>query len=277
MAIGDAATAAGIPLVSPTTDEVRDGADHHNETRDIIAARTSAVLAIAKGGTGAETAAQARTNLGLTEAATMAVAPPDNSLPGGLPRYNNTRQLTTADPTLAGHAASLNWVQWYVGSRGFAVSGAGDFSTGNGRLHSQGSRGWTVTTNYASAYLNADGWLGISPSALRFKTDVGRHDFTLEQAVALAECVATYRLLEAVYELGDDAPGEVGVIAEWLLAAGLEAFVIKDDEGQPLSVAYDRLVTVALGGVRELAQRVVELELGVEQLLERVSKLEAGA
>jgi hypothetical protein len=36
MAIGDSAAAAGFPLVS-STDQVKDGHDHHNETRDILA------------------------------------------------------------------------------------------------------------------------------------------------------------------------------------------------------------------------------------------------
>ena len=45
---GDAAAAAGMALVNPLTDTVKQGADHHNTTRDYIAARTSAVQPIAK-------------------------------------------------------------------------------------------------------------------------------------------------------------------------------------------------------------------------------------
>ena len=63
MAIGDDAAAAGMDVVSPLTDLVKDGADEITKSRDYIAQRTSAVQPIAKGGTGANTAAGARTNL----------------------------------------------------------------------------------------------------------------------------------------------------------------------------------------------------------------------
>ena len=66
----------------------------------------------------------------------------------------------------------------------------------------------------------------------------------------------------------------MGVIAEQLVDAGLREFVVFDDDGNTQSVAYDRLALVALGGLAELAQRVDELELAVEQLLEAS---EAGA
>jgi len=86
MANGDAAAALGFDIVAPT-DDVREGYSEINKSRDYIAeditsgTRSAAqitsgifstdrlpVIAVAKGGTGATTAADARTNLGAAPA-----------------------------------------------------------------------------------------------------------------------------------------------------------------------------------------------------------------
>jgi hypothetical protein len=72
MAVGDDATAAGYSLVPNTGSEdakVRYGAREINRTRDYIAqvkATVKAIWAVAEGGTGANTKAGAKTNLGFT-------------------------------------------------------------------------------------------------------------------------------------------------------------------------------------------------------------------
>lgn len=70
MAIGDDATEAGYALVPDTGEggEVRFGAQEINRTRDYIAQVRNLILAtwpVNKGGTGATTSDQARTNLGI--------------------------------------------------------------------------------------------------------------------------------------------------------------------------------------------------------------------
>lgn len=86
MAIGDAASALGFDLVLPT-DDVREGYNEYNRSRDYLAnhitsgSHTAAqitsgvfatdrlpIISVAKGGTGATNAADARANLGAAPA-----------------------------------------------------------------------------------------------------------------------------------------------------------------------------------------------------------------
>lgn len=87
MAIGDDAAAAGFSLVNGTTGLVKDGDDEMNRTRDYIAqvkALIKAVWAISDGGTGATTAAGARTNLGIPGTITISQFNPSGGSNGDI-------------------------------------------------------------------------------------------------------------------------------------------------------------------------------------------------
>jgi hypothetical protein len=116
-----------------------------------------------------------------------------------------------------------------------------------------------VTSSYAAMYRNGDGRVGITPSARRFKKDITDHRYTVEDARRVR--VRDYRLREEVFG-SDDAPVEVGVIAEELIDAGLGEFVAFGEDGRPATVHYERLALVAIGAVQELASRVEALESG---------------
>lgn len=264
MANGDAAAAAGMDVVA-STDDRRNGYDEINKTRDYIADRTSAVTPITKGGTGATSASGARTNLGIPAIGVANIAEPNK-----LPVYNSSSQLTTAIPTASGHAASKQYVDNKTSFN--SVSSDGDvYADGNlrtpNRVLAPGTRSYTVTTSYASVYVNGDGWFGLSPSAERFKQDIEPRAYSVEQIKLMQ--VVTYRLKNAV-ALDPGAAAEVGVIAEQLIDAGLPEFVIFDEDGNTQSVAYERLVLVVIGAVQELAERVENIEA-------RLAALEAAA
>lgn len=89
MAVGDDATAAGYALVpnTGTGAEVRNGALEINRTRDFVAQVKALILTtwpISKGGTGATTAAAARTNLGIPGQITYGTAAPSGGSPGDI-------------------------------------------------------------------------------------------------------------------------------------------------------------------------------------------------
>jgi hypothetical protein len=87
MAVGDDAAAAGYSLVSGTTGLIKDGDLEMNRTRDYIAQVKNlipAIWPINKGGTGADTAAGARTNLGLKGAITISTGSPTGGADGDI-------------------------------------------------------------------------------------------------------------------------------------------------------------------------------------------------
>lgn len=132
---------------------------------------------------------------------------------------------------------------------------------GNGTLYSTYAYSNPVVTAYLAAYINGpDGRLGATPSALRFKQDIVPRVYTVAEAVKLSALVVNYRLKEAVQMYGQQAPTEVGMIAESLIAAGFPEFVAFDAQGNTLSIHYERICLVVIGAFSELASRVAVLE-----------------
>lgn len=229
MPIGDDAVAAGMALVIGNTDLVKDGADHHNKTRDYIAQRTSSVQPVAKGGTGATNPGAARANLGAAAAS------------------------HTHSPSQIGHG-TLD-----VGPVGYVLAGGG--------INSYGARYLTITNGPATAAIAADGVFGIAPSARRFKQDIQDWTPTAEQlAGILAIRHRLFRYVAEVERLGEQAPLEHGVIAEELLELGLDWLVVFDSEGNTLSVHYDRMALALLVVAQDQEQRLANLERRVALL-----------
>ncbi|WP_449408364.1 tail fiber domain-containing protein [Microbacterium maritypicum] len=258
---GADALAAGIPLV-PGTGLRTDVDEYINRLADELARRTMAVMAITKGGTGATTAAAALANLGALPRSE--VYDGTGSVFSKVPRYDAGGRLIAAAPVADNHAVPLGTMNLAFGNALMRYGGILD----QGRLTVQGAGEIfmtnlsNVTSGFVAMYRNGDGRVGISPSARRFKRDIKDHPYTIEQLRAIR--VVSYRLKAGVYGEGwEDQPGDVGVIAEELIDAGLSEFVVFDDEGAPLSVHYERLALVAIGAVQELVDAHDALEARV--------------
>jgi hypothetical protein len=117
-----------------------------------------------------------------------------------------------------------------------------------------------VVTAYVAMYRNSDGRLGLSVSAARFKRDfepVGVDEYA--RAVLRAPIVR-FRIAAAVDEVGDEAPVEPGLIADYLQRIGLGEYVFTDENGQPLGIHYERLTVPLIATVQSLDVRLRALE-----------------
>lgn len=242
---GDDALAAGLPILDPETDLVRDGATEINITRDIIANRTSAVTPIEKGGTGATTATGARTALGL---------------PAGATAVANLGLTATLIPTTGSNTQAdidyLNSIK-YPKSGGIitgnvGITGSIDRVLGNiitdGNVFvpnsSAAASGWTA------AYINSDGRLCRGASSLRYKKYVSE-----VQPSAFGNI---FPPLNRFQMRGGDGRWTYGHIAETLAEnPDTEPFVMYDAEGRPDSVDY---VPLLLAKVEQLNARIAALE-----------------
>jgi hypothetical protein len=75
----------------------------------------------------------------------------------------------------------------------------------------------------------------------------------------------------------EDAPREVGFVAEELDALGLSDFVEYDAEGLPVSIRYDRVSAALVPVVQQQAEQITALQESLTALTERVAALEPTA
>lgn len=173
MATGDDALAAGMDVIDPATDLVKDGAEEINRTRDYIAQRTSTVTPIAKGGTGATNAAGARSNLGVPQAGTLSGrAVMDVAGDGNVGfRYGGERFIGRSGSTEK-ELANLLDAQ--------AAQGAADSANANanGRVAKSGDtmsghlwlpNSTAATSSFTVAYINGDGRVSRGSSSIKYK------------------------------------------------------------------------------------------------------------
>lgn len=262
MADGDAALAAGMDVLDPSTDLVKDGATEINKTRDYLAQRTSTVTPIANGGTGATTASAARTALGLGTVATQSTVPVANGGTGAT--------TAAAARTALGAAATSHTHSSLSSGAGTFVYSSPEWNTSNsmyvnGYLNMGGHiyvpNSTAATSGYTVAYINTDGRLSRGASSIRYKNLLNDPDLS-----TLGNIWPTLRTFAMK---GDPAQKPVlGYIAEELDEnPDTQRFVVRVDgaDGVPMIESID-FIQLLLTQTAELNARVIELTARVEAL-----------
>lgn len=237
MATGDDALAAGMALVQGTDDR-RNGWQEDNLTRDYIAQRTHPVQPVSAGGTGATTAAGARTALDVYQRKeTIRNRYPDSNQI--VLYWNGARVCAVIDATDIGPIGAV--------FNGGTVTG--DILLPNS---------WPAASSYTVAYINGDGRIARGASSARYKDDI--------RAVDPADLGDLWPVLQSFVMTGDeDRTERIGYIAEHLDAHPDQArFVVYDSEGRPDSIDFIALLIAQNAqlhqGLDLLAQRVEDLE-----------------
>lgn len=228
MADGDDALAAGMPILDPETDLVKDGANEINITRDLIAQRTATVTPIDKGGTAATTAAGARSALGIT---------PANIGASATGHSHSASAITTSGSNVQADIDFLNSIKF---------DKAGGTVSGNLFLPASTA----ATSGWTAAYINSDGRVCRGASSLRYKKNISE--------IAPSAFGNIFPPLNRFQMRGGDGRWTYGHVAEILAEnPDTEPFVMYDAEGRPDSVDY---IPLLLAKVEQLNARIAALE-----------------
>lgn len=230
MAVGDAAVAAGMSIVS-STDDAQSGYTEINQSRDYLADHiTNGGHAIAKI-TGLTTALAGKVDT--TDVAT-------NATGLTIPKRDSNGQLTVQPtPTLDAHAASKKYVDDSVSGNSLA-----DGPTSTAYARSATGSGWYQT------WMNSSLQFMRNTSSRRYKCNI--RDWS-GGVLDLRPVIFDRR--------GKDTPNdEVGFIAEEVLEHLPEAVVYFD--GKVDGISDRTIITALVSEVQRLAARVEALEKG---------------
>jgi hypothetical protein len=253
MAIGDIAASAGLTVFVGTQD-VRLGYQNDNQRGDDIGAHmisgthpasaiTSGTLATAR----IPDLAASKITSGTFDTARIPSLNANKITAGTLTVGMNTSANVTTGNLYVGTQASVSASSGEIYSngniRGYDITGAHIPSN-------------TIVGGWTSVVVGSGGLLGISSSTKATKQDIK----ALDTDVALNVQTVNFRYKADVKALGDDAPLQIGVIAEQLEALGLETLLIRDQAGKLLGVHYERLALVLFPLVQSMNARLTALE-----------------
>lgn len=158
---------------------------------------------------------------------------------------NVSGNITTTGGNVAAPAGNV--------TAGGSVSASGKLFAGNWY-----NNNITGSGGYRAAYVSLNGEAGYVPSSIAFKRDV--QTASVDPRAVLDVEVVRFRYKDAVDNMGDDAPVEIGVIAEQVAELGLPWLLDTDEAGVPVGVKYDRMALALLPALQSLARRVAALE-----------------
>jgi len=271
MAIGDDAAAAGMALVAGGSTLSNTIDTEINRTRDYIAQRTSTVVPVASGGTGATTAAGARTNLGAAASShthdwASVTGKPSTFTPS---THTHTIASLTDRDNLDLHNISARYGSRVAFTHKIDVTGDVTAS-GNGTFAAAWD--YNITTTRRAAWIDDTGKLGHTASTRASKQNITPAALTRATLTQIPVVLYQYaaELAKRETDPGYHVAVEIGTLADDLHDLGLWQFVVYDGHGPsavPVSVHYELLglAGIALGQLLaaeldDLTVRVVALE-----------------
>jgi hypothetical protein len=226
-------------------------------------------VSVAKGGTGATDAGTARSNLGIT---------PGNIGAAAASHTHDGSAIVSGNVIVPGELRG-NYI-----SVANAVGGSAITMANNGNVAVGGTLNVSSVTAVGSSFYNApaydtpistgawrvlyvrnDGLFGYVSSTETTKQDI--KPTSLDADSILNAEVVDFRYKDAVEAEGENARVEIGFIAEQLIKAGLEKFVMFEENGDVSGVHYERLAVAIIPQLQKQAKQISEIEA-------RLSKLE---
>jgi len=122
----------------------------------------------------------------------------------------------------------------------------------------------------AAVYVNSDGKLGTSPSAVRFKDNIKSMDKASEAILALNPVTFCYKK-----EFDPKGIPQFGLIAEEVEKVNPD-LVVRDKEGKPYSVRYDQVNAMLLNEFLKEHRRVQEQGAIIARQQKQIDALTAG-
>jgi hypothetical protein len=115
-----------------------------------------------------------------------------------------------------------------------------------------------ITTTRRAMWISSAGVFGYASSSRTKKQDIVPAEININSVLSVEP--KRFRYIKAVEQFGNDAPIELGMIAEDLHDAGLTHFVDYGPDGDIQGIHYSTYVVALQAVVRDLAARVAALE-----------------
>jgi hypothetical protein len=145
-----------------------------------------------------------------------------------------------------------------------ALNAEGGTVTFGGLLDSDSTYANDITTTRRAMWISSAGVFGYASSSRTKKQDIEAANLNVDSILSIEP--KHFRYIKAVEELGDDAPIEIGMIAEDLHDAGLTDFVDYGASGDIEGIHYSNYVVALQAVVRDQADKIAALTNRLDRL-----------
>ncbi|MET4780800.1 hypothetical protein [Glaciihabitans sp. UYNi722] len=132
--------------------------------------------------------------------------------------------------------------------------------TADAGISSLDARNTTVITNRTALWIDGAGRMGNSSSSVFVKQDFAPADAAAKVNALLHLGLLDFRRIDAVEELGESAPVELGSIVEYVAGTPLEGMTFNDAQGKPQGINWADMIPTMIATMQSMHARIVELE-----------------